>query len=95
MTTNELDAYGRKTLTGYEAGLLDYYPLNEGEGMWAYDKAPGSMDLSLYGATWKRPVGISMAINGDKGLALWCCGDQIRKGAATNCVEIAELLASK
>ena len=34
-------------------------------------------------------------INGDKGLALWCCGDQIRKGAATNCVEIAELLASK
>lgn len=34
-------------------------------------------------------------LNGDKGLALWCCGDQIRKGAATNCVEIAELLASK
>jgi aspartate-semialdehyde dehydrogenase (peptidoglycan organisms) len=34
-------------------------------------------------------------INGEKGLALWCCGDQIRKGAATNCVEIAELLASK
>jgi aspartate-semialdehyde dehydrogenase len=34
-------------------------------------------------------------INGDKGLALWWGGDQIRKGAATNCVEIAELLASK
>ena len=26
------------------------------------------------------------------GLALWCCGDQIRKGAATNAVQIAELL---
>ena len=26
------------------------------------------------------------------GLCLWCCGDQIRKGAATNCVQIAELL---
>ncbi len=26
------------------------------------------------------------------GLALWCCGDQIRKGAATNTVQIAELL---
>ena len=25
-------------------------------------------------------------------LALWCCGDQIRKGAATNCIQIAELL---
>ena len=26
------------------------------------------------------------------GLCLWCCGDQVRKGAATNCVQIAELL---
>ena len=34
-------------------------------------------------------------INGEYGLALWCCGDQIRKGAATNCVEIAELLISR
>ena len=28
----------------------------------------------------------------DNGLCLWCCGDQVRKGAATNCVQIAELL---
>ena len=28
----------------------------------------------------------------DNGLALWCAGDQIRKGAATNTVQIAELL---
>ncbi len=26
------------------------------------------------------------------GLCLWCCGDQVRKGAATNTVQIAELL---
>ena len=26
------------------------------------------------------------------GLALWCCGDQVRKGAATNAIQIAELL---
>ncbi|MEG1630559.1 MAG: aspartate-semialdehyde dehydrogenase [Erysipelotrichaceae bacterium] len=25
-------------------------------------------------------------------LSLWCCGDQIRKGAATNAIQIAELL---
>ena len=31
-------------------------------------------------------------ISGDHGLALWCCGDQVRKGAATNAVQIAELL---
>lgn len=28
----------------------------------------------------------------ENGLSLWCCGDQIRKGAATNTVQIAELL---
>ena len=28
----------------------------------------------------------------DKGLCLWCCGDQVRKGAATNAIQIAELL---
>ena len=29
------------------------------------------------------------------GLCLWCCGDQVRKGAATNAVQIAELLIEK
>ena len=28
----------------------------------------------------------------EKGLCLWCCGDQVRKGAATNAVQIAELV---
>ena len=28
----------------------------------------------------------------DNGVCLWCCGDQIRKGAATNAIQIAELL---
>ena len=28
----------------------------------------------------------------DCGICLWCCGDQVRKGAATNCVQIAELV---
>ncbi len=29
------------------------------------------------------------------GICLWCCGDQIRKGAATNAIQIAELLIEK
>ena len=29
------------------------------------------------------------------GLCLWCCGDQVRKGAATNCIQIAELLIAE
>ena len=29
----------------------------------------------------------------ERGLTLWCCGDQIRKGAASNAVQILRLLA--
>jgi len=70
MDAASLGSYSKKKLTGYESGLLDYYPLNEGEGTWGYDNAPGSMDLILAGTSWKRPNGISMAIKGDKGLRL-------------------------
>ena len=31
----------------------------------------------------------------DCGICLWCCGDQVRKGAAINCIQIAELLIEK
>ncbi|MBQ9197982.1 MAG: aspartate-semialdehyde dehydrogenase [Clostridia bacterium] len=31
----------------------------------------------------------------DKGLNIWCCGDQVRKGAATNAIQIAELLLDR
>lgn len=33
-----------------------------------------------------------MSRDDNKGLSLWCCGDQIRKGAATNTIQIAELV---
>ena len=31
----------------------------------------------------------------ENGLCLWCCGDQVREGAATNCIQIAELLIAE
>ena len=31
----------------------------------------------------------------DNGICLWCCGDQVRKGAATNCIQIAELVINQ
>lgn len=34
-------------------------------------------------------------LTSDRGLNIWCCGDQVRKGAATNAVQIAELLLEK
>ena len=34
-------------------------------------------------------------LTNDNGLLLWCCGDQVRKGAATNAVQIAQLLVQE
>lgn len=34
-------------------------------------------------------------LTSDRGLNIWCCGDQVRKGAATNAIQIAELLTDK
>ena len=34
-------------------------------------------------------------ITDENGICLWCCGDQVRKGAATNCIQIAELLVKE
>ena len=31
-------------------------------------------------------------LTNERGLCLWCCGDQVRKGAATNAIQIAEKL---
>jgi len=38
---------------------------------------------------------IRQDISHDKGLELWICGDQIRKGAALNAVQISELLIAE
>ena len=34
-------------------------------------------------------------LTSDNGLNVWCCGDQVRKGAATNAVQIAQLLIAE
>ncbi len=49
-------------------------------------------------ATGKDPVlvgRIRQDISNDCGLELWICGDQIRKGAALNAIQIAELLLAE
>ena len=38
---------------------------------------------------------IRQDLTDDKGLCLWCSGDQVRKGAATNTIQIAELLVQE
>lgn len=60
---------------------------------WQSNYFPMPMD-----ATGQDPVlvgRIRQDISCDRGLELWLCGDQIRKGAALNAIQIAELLLHK
>ena len=52
---------------------------------------PTPLDTSNQDLVW---VGrIREDLTDDKGLTLWCCGDQIRKGAAANAVQILKFVA--
>ena len=62
MTTALLRNYGKQKLTGYELGLIDYYPMSEGEGNYAVDKAQGA-DALLEGVSWVLPRGMSLRID--------------------------------
>ena len=59
----------------------------------AHDRLPMPMDTSdqdlIYVGRIRRDIS-----NPDvtRGITFWCCGDQIRKGAASNAVQIAKLL---
>ena len=62
--------YGSQRLTGYEMGLVDYYPMNEGTGNYALDKTQGA-NAQLIDASWAMPRGMSLHVGReDKGLAL-------------------------
>ena len=54
---------------------------------------PTPLDTSDQDVVW---VGrIRDDLTSDDGLTLWCCGDQIRKGAASNAVRILNYIVSK
>ena len=64
--------------------------INAFEGVQVSDTYPTPMETSNQDTVF---VGrIRKDLTCDKGLALWCCGDQIRKGAASNAIEIMEAL---
>jgi len=57
-----LNRYSGRLLTGYELGLADYYPMNDGTGDYAADLAQGA-HLMLSGASWAQPEGMSLRID--------------------------------
>lgn len=69
LTSNDIQKFSQKSLTGYELNLIDNYALNEGEGTkYSYDKAVGGSDLELFGTSWIMPKGVSLALDGEKGV---------------------------
>ena len=69
MTGGEVGTtYGSQRLTGYEMGLVDYYPMNEGTGDYALDKTQGA-NAQLMGASWAMPRGWSLSMD-NGGVAL-------------------------
>ena len=58
-----LNSYGNQLLTGYEMGLTDYYPMNEGSGSYASDQAMGGAHLKLNGTDWAQPHGMSLKLD--------------------------------
>ncbi|MGX8697394.1 MAG: LamG-like jellyroll fold domain-containing protein, partial [Prevotella sp.] len=69
MTGGEVGTtYGSRRLTGYEMGLVDYYPMNEGSGDYALDHTQGA-NAQLIGASWAMPRGWSLRLDND-GMAL-------------------------
>uniref|UniRef100_UPI00389929D3 Asd/ArgC dimerization domain-containing protein n=1 Tax=Collinsella provencensis TaxID=1937461 RepID=UPI00389929D3 len=59
----------------------------------AHDRWPMPIDTSDQDLIWVGRIRRDIS-NPDAlcGITFWCCGDQIRKGAATNAVQIAKLL---
>ena len=63
LTPAEISNTHMRHLSGYEYGLLDYYPMNESQGEEFEDKATGAT-LFAQGLSWTTPQGFSLAVSG-------------------------------
>ena len=70
LSVMEMREYDHKSLNGYELGLLDNFPLNEGRGDYSYNRVSNGGDLNVGQASWKVPAGIGMTLDGKKGFGI-------------------------
>ena len=63
LTPAEISNTHMRHLTGYEYGLLDYYPMTESHGDELNDMATGA-SLFAEGLSWTTPQGMSLATSG-------------------------------
>ena len=70
MSSGLVSSYSTQRLTGYEKGLVDYYPMNEGSGDYVMDYTQGA-NAKLIGTNWAMPHGMSLHVDKeDKGIGL-------------------------
>ncbi|WP_298554848.1 LamG-like jellyroll fold domain-containing protein [uncultured Parabacteroides sp.] len=69
VASNEIMANKLTIYTGQEAGMLAYYPMNDGKGDRVTDKAQGATAW-IYGADWSTLAGLSVAFKGDTLMAV-------------------------
>ncbi|MBP3776212.1 MAG: hypothetical protein J6I37_04420 [Prevotella sp.] len=70
MSSGLVSTYSTQRLTGYEKGLVDYYPMNEGSGDYVMDYTQGA-NAKLIGTNWAMPHGMSLHVDKeDKGVGL-------------------------
>ncbi|MBR3531466.1 MAG: hypothetical protein IKN83_08885 [Bacteroidaceae bacterium] len=70
LSIGEMNEYAQKRLTGYELGLLDNFPLNEGQGDYSFNRVVSGSDLSVNEAAWNVPDGIGMKLDGKEGFRI-------------------------
>ncbi len=56
------------------------------------NRFPTPLDATLKDDVYVGRIRNDISVDDGRGLALFVCGDQIKKGAALNAVQIAELL---
>ena len=70
LSIGEMNDYSQKRLTGYELGLLDNFPMNEGQGKYSYNRVISGSDLYVQEAAWNVPDGIGMILDGKEGFLI-------------------------
>lgn len=83
LTENKLDIYDIKKAIANEKGCRLYDDTEH--NVYPMPIVTSNQDLVYVGRIRKDLIS-------ENGVTLWCCGDQVRKGAATNAIQIAEVL---
>ncbi len=70
LSASEMRDYHLKRLTGYEMGLMDNFPMNEGKGAYSYNRVGSGGDLDVSQSAWNVPNGIGMTLDGERGFSI-------------------------